>query len=280
MRNKLLLMTACIFVLLASSVLADDFIINNNTGDQILRAESDGDFNVTMRIAEHGIWLTDTYWAITDVATPSDGDTTHLSSADQIFDYIASLNYLDEELDPHLTAMSGDINLTISGFSNLTLADCEAGYLVIGVEANGSVKCALDDAGTLAESDLGWNGNFTRMKIDCNAAHKVVGIHENGSFKCAIDIDTLYTAGDGLDLSSEEFTFDCSDTVEADGNATCHDENLVVTGELWVDKAGDTMTGDLIMSAANVSLSGGAIASDAGKSKIEITADGVIITLE
>lgn len=42
-------------------------------------------------------WLSNTFWdAIGDVptATPSNGDTTHLSTADQIFDYIAGLNYV------------------------------------------------------------------------------------------------------------------------------------------------------------------------------------------
>jgi len=92
---------------------------------------------------------------------------------------------------------------------NLTAADCEAGYLVIGVEANGSIKCSADSGGVDSEVDPGWDGNYTRMKIDCAAGQQVIGIHANGSFECVVDA----SAAGGMDytnlaLTNESETFE------------------------------------------------------------------------
>ncbi|MBN2016252.1 hypothetical protein JW766_05485, partial [Candidatus Dojkabacteria bacterium] len=58
------------------------------------------------------------FWdSISDVplATPSDGDTTHLSNADQIYDWVTGLGYLTTETDPSLATWTGSTNITILG---------------------------------------------------------------------------------------------------------------------------------------------------------------------
>jgi len=85
------------------------------------------------------------------------------------------------------TQLALNYNLTNDQMKNLTAADCEAGYLVIGVEVNGSIKCSADSGGVDSEVDPGWDGNYTRMKIDCAAGQQVIGIHANGSFECVVD---------------------------------------------------------------------------------------------
>lgn len=76
---------------------------------------------------EHDVWAAVTATAaelnvmdgIAGLATPSDGDTTHLSTADQIFDYIAGLGHItatltEEEVEDYVGGMLGGTETLIS----------------------------------------------------------------------------------------------------------------------------------------------------------------------
>jgi len=120
MKNRILLLFV-IASLMACSVFAGDFKIQHPAGTDLFVVDTAGNLNLTTgnlnvssgTIAENGILLSDIYWAIVDVATPSSGDTTHLSTADQIFDYIAGLDYTTT------TYLAGQID----GLVNLTVAE-------------------------------------------------------------------------------------------------------------------------------------------------------------
>lgn len=70
-------------------------------------------------------------------ATPSDGDTTHLSNADEIYDYIASLSYLADVVDDTTPQLGGNLdiqtyNITSGGGTAMMIDATENFIIVLG----------------------------------------------------------------------------------------------------------------------------------------------------
>ncbi|MBN2015702.1 hypothetical protein JW766_02620, partial [Candidatus Dojkabacteria bacterium] len=116
------------------------------------------------------------FWdSISDVplATPSDGDTTHLSNADQIYDWVIGLGYLTTETDPTLATWAGSTNITTLG----TISTGTWNGSTIGL-ANGGTGASLSDpnddrilfwddtAGVVTWLDIGTNLSITGTILD------------------------------------------------------------------------------------------------------------------
>jgi len=94
MKNKTMGIISLMAVMLfafATTALAGDFKIQSPVGTDIFTVDTSGNIDADGTIKESNVLLSDTYWKIVNVSTPADGNT-NLSTADQIFDYIATLN--------------------------------------------------------------------------------------------------------------------------------------------------------------------------------------------
>ena len=241
MKQKIIGITSLMAVMLlafATTALGvGDYIIQNSTFDQIFTVNgTTNDMWSAGEIYENGTALKAVYWQIASTATPANGDTTHLSTGDEIYDWVIGLGYtagwdtLDDMVltdtyiyvgnatnDPHGVVVSGDATLSNDG--TLTL-----------------------DADIMRDAELGtydyWNESsdvdddeITEAKIAFSTAC-AAGNHYflNGNdLDCEADDDTTYTANSPLNLTGTVFDLiDCADneiykmagttwTCEADG---------------------------------------------------------------
>lgn len=113
-------------------------------------------------------------------------------------------------------------------FNALTNGDCGAGYLVIGVQTNGTVLCAEDSTGAPGAGDIegviagtGLFGGGTTGTVTLNVSADTCGAGNvskyNGTgFACVVDVDTntVYTAGANLTLTGEEFSLNATSLKE------------------------------------------------------------------
>jgi len=224
MKNKsmgIISLMAVMLLAFATTALAGDFKIQSPVGTDIFTVDTSGNVNASGTIMESNVLLSETYWAIASVATPSDGDTTHLSTADQIFDYIATLNIvanawdtLDDMVltdtyiyvgngsnDPHGVAVSGDATLSNTGVLTLDadiMRDAELGTYGYWNESSD-----LDDD-ELAEAKIAFS-------TACAAGNHY---YLNGNdLACEADDDTTYTANTPLNLTGTVFDLiNCADT--------------------------------------------------------------------
>ena len=231
------LMTVMLFAM-TTGVLAGDFKIQSPVGTNIFTVSTAGNVNASGTIMESNVLLSDTYWKIATVASPSDGDSTHLSTADQIYDWVIGLGYtagwdtLDDMVlteayiyvgnssnEPEGVAVSGDATLTAAGVLTLDadiMRDAE-------IETWGY----WNESGDLADDEL------AEAKIAFSTAC-AAGSHYylNGNdLACETDDDTTYTANSPLNLTGTVFDLiNCDDnqiwkmdgttwTCEADGGS-------------------------------------------------------------
>ena len=231
------LMTVMLFAF-ATATLAGDFIIQAPVGTNIFTIDTSGNVNASGTIRESNVLLSATYWKIADVATPSDGDSTHLSTAAQIYDWVIGLGYtagwdtLDDMVltqnyiyvgnstnDPHGVAISGDATITSAG--------------VLTLDADIMRDAEIETWGYWNESTDIDDDEITEAKISFSTAC-AAGNHYylNGNdLACEADDDTTYTANTPLNLTGTVFDLiNCADneiykmngavwTCEADGGA-------------------------------------------------------------
>ena len=129
----------------------------------------------------------------------------------------------------------------------------------------------------VAETDPLWTANYTNQIADDCGSDFVTGIFENGTFRCTVSsasdatwianwtaynttwstdtIDTTWlvnwTAYNTTWSTDTSASVDCSGTNVLLGNGTCIETVLL---DVFVDTAGDTMTGDLNVSIANITI--------------------------
>ena len=228
------LMTVMLFAM-TTGVLAGDFKIQSPVGTNIFTVSTAGNVNASGTIMESNVLLSDTYWKIATVASPSDGDSTHLSTADQIYDWVIGLGYtagwdtLDDMVlteayiyvgnssnEPEGVAVSGDATLTAAGVLTLDadiMRDAE-------IETWGY----WNESGDLADDEL------AEAKIAFSTAC-AAGSHYylNGNdLACETDDDTTYTANSPLNLTGTVFDLiNCDDNQiwKMDGTTwTCEED--------------------------------------------------------
>ena len=233
------LMTVMLFAFATATLGVGDYIIQNSTFDQIFTVNgTTGEAWSVAEIYENATPLKEVYWQIASVATPSDGDTTHLSTADQIFDWVTGLGYtagwdsLDDMVltdtyiyvgnatnDPHGVVVSGDATMANDGTLTLDadiMRDAE-------IETWGYWNESTDvDDDELAEGKI----NFT---TSCAAgSHLYV---DGFDLACETDDDTTYTVATPLNLTGTLIDLiACADTEIYKYNATAGDWNCAVDG--------------------------------------------------
>lgn len=178
--------------------------MNNLTSCQVIETDADGILScgtVTDTTYSHlsnftdDIGVSDDWDAIGDVpvATPSDGDTTHLSTADGIYDWVIGLSYVADEADPLWVA-------------NISLFTPTSG--LVGALGNWSAdKSSYWDTSTDIDTVIG-DDEITEGKISfgttCAAGNH---LYVSGNdLACEADDDTTYSAGNGLSLSTTTFS--------------------------------------------------------------------------
>ena len=224
MKNKsmgIISLMAVMLLAFATTALAGDFKIQSPVGTDIFTIDTSGNVDADGEIKENNTALKSIYWKIASVAAPSNGDTTHLSTADQIFDYIATLNIVanawnslddmtltdtyiyvgNSSNDPNGVVVSGDATLSNTGVLTLDadiMRDAELGTYGYWNESSD----LSDDE--LVEAKI----NFTTT---CAAgSHLYIS---GDDLACEADDNTEYTADAPLNLTGTVFgLIDCADT--------------------------------------------------------------------
>jgi len=228
------LMTVMLFAM-TTGVLAGDFKIQSPVGTNIFTVSTAGNVNASGTIMESNVLLSDTYWKIATVASPSDGDSTHLSTADQIYDWVIGLGYtagwdtLDDMVlteayiyvgnssnEPEGVAVSGDATLTAAG--------------VLTLDADIMRDAEIETWGYWNESTDVGDDEIAEAKIAFSTAC-AAGSHYylNGNdLACETDDDTTYTANSPLNLTGTVFDLiNCDDNQiwKMDGTTwTCEED--------------------------------------------------------
>ena len=159
------LMTVMLFAM-ATAAWAGDFKIQYPVGTDIFTIDTSGNANASGEIYENNTLLSDVYWQIASVATPSDGDTTSLSTADQIYDFVIGQGYTTTAWDdlanitltenyifvgnssntPHGVAMSGHATITSAGvISVVNTAGLDASNITAGTIDNARITLVEDE---------------------------------------------------------------------------------------------------------------------------------------
>ncbi len=207
----------------------ESFIIQNSLFDQIFTVNSTTNITYsTGEIYENSTALKEVYWQIVSTATPADGDTTHLSTGGEIYDWVTGLGYtagwdsLDDMVltdtyiyvgngtnDPNGVVVSGDATLSNTGVLTLDadiMRDAELGTYDYWNESSD-----LDDD-ELAEAKI----NFGTT---CAAGNH---LYVNGNdLACETDDNTEYTVTTPLNMTGTLIDLiACADTEIYKYNAT------------------------------------------------------------
>ena len=145
--NRILPLMAIMLFAFAATVFAGDFIIQSPVGTNIFTIDTSGSINASGSIYESNVLLSETYWAIADVATPSDGDTTHLSTADQIFDWVTGLGYMSDGWNTLDDLVLAEGSIYIGNSSNEPQAQAITGDITL---SNAGVVSVINTAGLSA----------------------------------------------------------------------------------------------------------------------------------
>ena len=174
MKRKIVLFLT-LMLILVSLVSAKPFIIRDKDGNNLMVLDNTtGYLNVTKgQIAEEGVALNLTYWQIADAVTPNTGDTTHVSTAGQIFDYIVTLDYVagawnsltnmtlndgllyigDASNNPAAQTMSGHATITNAGVVTVSATSgLDASNITTGTIDNARISLVEDEIPQLTSS--------------------------------------------------------------------------------------------------------------------------------
>jgi hypothetical protein len=130
------LMTVMLFAMTTATLAVGEFKIQYPVGTTKFGVDSSGNVNASGQIYEKNVLLGDTYWNLTDVATPSNGDTTHISTADQIYDWVIAQGY------------------TATGWDTLDDMVLTSGYIYIGNSSNEPQERAITGDITLSNTGV------------------------------------------------------------------------------------------------------------------------------
>jgi len=148
--KKLVGIMALMMCVLVSLVFAgNEYQIQHPVGTPIVIINESGSINASGVIYEENVLLSDIYWAIIDVATPNDGDTTHLSTAGQIFAYIAGLDYVPGAWNSLSNMTLNDGLIYVGDASNNPAAQTMSGHATI---TNAGVVSVVNTAGLSGEN--------------------------------------------------------------------------------------------------------------------------------
>jgi len=286
-KMKRKIMWVVMFVLLSILVSAGSFKIQSPVGTDIIIIDTNGNLNASGDIYENNVLLTDTYWNLSDVATPSDGDTTHISTADQIYDYIVSLSYVANAWDalsdmplnngliyigdggnnPAAQTMSGDATITNTGVISVVSTQ---GLDIANITSGDSYWNSSDslDNDELAEGKIAFS-------TACAAGeyYRLTG----NDLECTTPTDTTYTADAPLNMSNTVFgMINCANgeyyLFNSTANGwTCEPE---ATGGInnIVEDVTPQLGGDLDVNGFNITDSVGTV-------NMTITLEGIIIII-
>jgi len=163
-------------------------------------------------------------------ATPSDGDTTHFSLADEIYDWVIGLLYATTSYVDSLGNYSAE-NSTIA-----RIGDCPAGQFVQNT-TTGGVECL---APTLSESDPYWTANQSSYSTTA----VIFGFNYWNDTYATFNkthADTLYADINSVDTNASTA---CDATEVLLGNGTCYNSTLFYDGagnESWTQALADTL---------------------------------------
>jgi len=135
-----------------------------------------------------------------DTATPSDGDTTHLSTADQIYDWVTGLGYgtMSDLVDDTSPELGGNLNVNNNNINNngsdITIDDpinveadqdivCEIGRAQIGYDGTNA------DTVVLAHYD---NMGTTAYGLKMSAANTVINAPTGGVVAVGVNNTTAF----------------------------------------------------------------------------------------
>ena len=239
MKNKTMGIISLMAVMLfafATTALAGDFKIQSPVGTDIFTVDTSGNIDADGTIKESNVLLSDTYWKIVNVSTPADGNT-NLSTADQIFDYIATLNIVANAWNDLTDMTLTDTYIYVGNGTN-----DPHGVVVSGDAIMANTGALTLDADITRDAEVPawgyWNettdvddDEITEAKIAFSTAC-AAGNHyylSGNDLACEADDDTTYTANTPLNLTGTEFgLIKCADnqiykmagttwTCEADG---------------------------------------------------------------
>jgi len=133
-------------------------------------------------------------------ATPSNGDQTHFSWADEIYDWVIGLNYITKEV--------GDLTNYYLKTETYTKAEVD-NNLSLQDECSEITNCVPDAWDANADIDA---NEISESKIDmdtsCGAGNHLYVDGDN--FACEADDDTTYSAGANLSLDGTTFSLDAT----------------------------------------------------------------------
>jgi hypothetical protein len=223
MKNKTMGIISLMAVMLfafATTALAGDFKIQSPVGTDIFTVDTSGNIDADGTIKESNVLLSDTYWKIVNVSTPADGNT-NLSTADQIFDYIATLNIVANAWNDLTDMTLTDTYIYVGNGTN-----DPHGVVVSGDAIMANTGALTLDADITRDAEVPawgyWNettdvddDEITEAKIAFSTAC-AAGNHyylSGNDLACEADDDTTYTANTPLNLTGTVFDLiDCADT--------------------------------------------------------------------
>ena len=222
MKNKTMGIISLMAVMLfafATTALAGDFKIQSPVGTDIFTVDTSGNIDADGTIKESNVLLSDTYWKIVNVSTPADGNT-NLSTADQIFDYIATLNIVANAWNDLTDMTLTDTYIYVGNGTN-----DPHGVVVSGDAIMANTGALTLDADITRDAEVPawgyWNettdvddDEITEAKIAFSTAC-AAGNHyylSGNDLACEADDDTTYTANTPLNLTGTAFDLiDCAD---------------------------------------------------------------------
>ena len=223
MKNKTMGIISLMAVMLfafATTALAGDFKIQSPVGTDIFTVDTSGNIDADGTIKESNVLLSDTYWKIVNVSTPADGNT-NLSTADQIFDYIATLNIVANAWNDLTDMTLTDTYIYVGNGTN-----DPHGVVVSGDAIMANTGALTLDADITRDAEVPawgyWNettdvddDEITEAKIAFSTAC-AAGNHyylSGNDLACEADDDTTYTANTPLNLTGTVFDLiNCADT--------------------------------------------------------------------
>jgi len=283
MKGKNLIAFLSILILLSTLVSAGDFIIQYPAGTEIFKVDTSGNVNASGWIAEAGVSLTSKYWEITDSLV---GDVTGTAGATTVVN-TQGLDY--HNVTTGMPTCTGTV-LTFDG----TDLSCVSKAIDIDTHVKADGVYLYNDTDTMyfnqtlnnetIDNRISLTGDFVSktgdtMTGDLNFSGAGVGITNLKELTAAGNLDI-----GAFDFKALSFESDvaagtapivvASVTEVANLNVSFAGEaydltcvGCVADAELatdYVEVAGDTMTGELIMDSANIDMQGSNITSTTG----------------